>query len=120
MVISMTTRRGFTRGSRYLFAYRLTASATRAGSSLTTARPSSVLHRRPSTWVTATAAPSAPAFRIVRALCDVPEQITRAIPASTSSVAPTGVACTVPSARTVLSTHRCRSVQKPASRSLNT
>ena len=41
-------------------------------------------------------------------------------PVRVGSVAPTGVACTVPSARTVLSTPSCRSVQNPASRSLNT
>ncbi|GAB3834738.1 hypothetical protein GCM10028799_69000 [Kribbella italica] len=44
-------------------------------------------------------------------MCDVPLQITRATPASKSTVTPTGVECTDPSFRTVLNTHKCRSVQ---------
>jgi hypothetical protein len=103
MAISSTTRRGFTRGGRYRSAYRRSASATDAGSSRTTASPSTVHHRAPSTWHTATRA--APA-RTCRTLADVPYAITRTSPASASRVAPTGTTCGDPSARNVVSVHR--------------
>ena len=107
-VISMTTRSGFTRGRRYRAAYRRSAAATTSASALTTADPSTVDHRPPSNWDTATVGFD----RTLQAFCEPALQITRASPASTSSVTPTGTTCGLPSRRSVTRVPIRRSVQK--------
>ena len=83
-----------------------------AASSRTTAVPSRVTQRRPSTWQTATRpCPS----RTCRAFADVPEVITRAVRLAGSKVTPTGTTCGLPSARSVVSVARCRSVRNASS-----
>ena len=77
-----------------------------------TARPSSVAHRFPANWQTATGAPEGPAAWMWATLRLCLLVMMRAIPAAGSYVTPTGTTCGVPSGRGVVSVHTWRSRQK--------